>query len=573
MEELCFGFNYYKLPELNLSEFSSQSECDSETTETTSKFSASEFYARFSCLKQITHPNLSYLVDLMHLGHKKFVLTFESYEEHFTHKDFYTETELKSCLYQILSAVVKLMKEGIALLNLEPKHIQLMNRNHPKLVQFGEYSLLGEHLKRNKLYCAPEEFQVPGSLHKIDTWALGVIFLEVLSGLRVPLENPLTEYRGLVKEFSVYKEHSTELCKFFAFELVKVPVSQNFKEVLGLMLRFDPLERYDAYDLLHHPYFLKVDLPVNESFPYSFETLFYLWKKYKKLKKTPEQYFISIGLIHYTPPVLKIPSVITGDEASASVVSSSKQLKIKDFLSLLESEQIEVSDFSSFTQDKNLSEGVYARSESFFGKLGSVFKSKSVKSLESEDSSKSVNTFLDKLKKFKEFADKPPFPSPLRASIYKKLLDCDQPELLYSFYESFRLNSSEKQISVDIPRCHQYHLFLSSESGKHKLKKVVKTWASNHPNVKYSQGIDSIAAGFLCLFEKEEQAYFCTDKMIQKYLLESLEQDQVGFKMLLLFRNLLNFVDPLLGQHLHKEGILPEMYASPWIFTLFARIS
>lgn len=52
---------------------------------------------------------------------------------------------------------------------------------------------------------------------------------------------------------------------------------------------------------------------------------------------------------------------------------------------------------------------------------------------------------------------------------------------------------------MDIPRCHQYDLLLSSPDGHLKLKRVLKAWIRANPALVYWQGLDSLSAPFICL--------------------------------------------------------------------------
>lgn len=58
---------------------------------------------------------------------------------------------------------------------------------------------------------------------------------------------------------------------------------------------------------------------------------------------------------------------------------------------------------------------------------------------------------------------------------------------------------TDRQIEVDIPRCHQYDELLSSLEGHRKLKRLLKAWVKAHPQYVYWQGLDSLTAPFLYL--------------------------------------------------------------------------
>ena len=50
--------------------------------------------------------------------------------------------------------------------------------------------------------------------------------------------------------------------------------------------------------------------------------------------------------------------------------------------------------------------------------------------------------------------------------------------------------SIDRQIDVDIPRCHQYSTLMASQEGHRKFKRILKAWVlSNHRNLVYWQGV------------------------------------------------------------------------------------
>lgn len=83
--------------------------------------------------------------------------------------------------------------------------------------------------------------------------------------------------------------------------------------------------------------------------------------------------------------------------------------------------------------------------------------------------------------------DIPPF---FRAQIWASLLQVKHKELyLYRRIIKETNINTDRQISVDIPRCHQYNELLSSPSGHLKLKRILKAWLKhNEDKYVYWQG-------------------------------------------------------------------------------------
>lgn len=134
---------------------------------------------------------------------------------------------------------------------------------------------------------------------------------------------------------------------------------------------------------------------------------------------------------------------------------------------------------------------------------------------------------------------------------------------------------TDRQIEVDIPRCHQYNSLLASAEGHRKFKRVLKAWVVTNPQYVYWQGLDSLCAPFLYLnFNNEALAFACLQAFIPKYLLGMFRQDnaEVIQEYLAKFSHLQAFHDPILFNHLDTIGFIPDLYAIPWVLTMFAHV-
>ncbi len=61
--------------------------------------------------------------------------------------------------------------------------------------------------------------------------------------------------------------------------------------------------------------------------------------------------------------------------------------------------------------------------------------------------------------------------------------------LKYRCIDKDTVTPTDRQIDVDIPRCHQYHSLLASDEGHRKFKRVLKSWVKSHWNLVYWQGL------------------------------------------------------------------------------------
>jgi TBC domain-containing protein kinase-like protein len=100
--------------------------------------------------------------------------------------------------------------------------------------------------------------------------------------------------------------------------------------------------------------------------------------------------------------------------------------------------------------------------------------------------------------KFEASKDIPPA---YRAQIWAALLDVfvdDTPED-FAYIDCISEQISDRQLQVDIPRCHQYDELMLTSAAHYKLKQILKSWLWSEKKYTYWQGLDSLAAPFLYL--------------------------------------------------------------------------
>uniref|UniRef100_A0A0N5AET7 TBC domain-containing protein kinase-like protein n=1 Tax=Syphacia muris TaxID=451379 RepID=A0A0N5AET7_9BILA len=167
-----------------------------------------------------------------------------------------------------------------------------------------------------------------------------------------------------------------------------------------------------------------------------------------------------------------------------------------------------------------------------------------------------------------------------RGSVWAMLLNvtsCTEERFL--LLDTFQDHPSDRQLMVDIPRCHQYDELMASPTAHFKLKRILKAWLVAHPNYVYWQGLDSLAAPFLVLNFTNllliaARAFSCLDSFIAMYLHNFFLQDNspVIQEYLTVFYHLLAFVDAELYTYLTNMDFFPELFAIPWFLTCFAHV-
>lgn len=165
-----------------------------------------------------------------------------------------------------------------------------------------------------------------------------------------------------------------------------------------------------------------------------------------------------------------------------------------------------------------------------------------------------------------------------RSRIWSGILNVTWSEMSsYEKIDKSSITSTDRQISVDIPRCHQYNELLASKAGHAKLTRVLKAWLAQNESQGYVywQGLDSLAAPFVIVnFSNEARAFACFHNFINKYLRGFFARDNSDTiaEYLSIFSHLIAFHDPALFNHLDQLSFTPELYAIPWFLTMFTHV-
>ncbi|KAE9414229.1 hypothetical protein Angca_007708, partial [Angiostrongylus cantonensis] len=163
-----------------------------------------------------------------------------------------------------------------------------------------------------------------------------------------------------------------------------------------------------------------------------------------------------------------------------------------------------------------------------------------------------------------------------RADVWCALLDVRTSDEWNFFHcNTLSVHTSDRQLDVDIPRCHQYEELMTSPAAHYSLRRLLKAWLLSHPQYVYWQGCDSLAAPFLLLyFNRLPTALACLTAFIRKYLNNFFLKDNSAViqEQLAVFNHLLAFVDAKLFTRLVSMEFYPELFAIPWFLTCFAHV-
>ncbi|XP_077518932.1 TBC domain-containing protein kinase-like protein isoform X1 [Amblyomma americanum] len=578
----------------------------------------------FQFLKCLSHKNLCTYLDAFRSKHERLVVVFEHFRNNLRDeipKKLSVENISRICR-EVLEALDYLHSRGIIHRALSPSSILLDDKQQVKLSNYGLC-----HMTENgrtvpfplgtPKYLAPEILtQERRSLQgpKADIWSLGIITVELALGQEVwkgaSLDQIFTKLLGCIKQdgdiLSLLAESDPLSTKLEELD-------SSLKSFISLCLKFLPKERPSAKELLGHPFVsAKLD-EMGDSAPPRAMHLGVMPLRCESLgplkctpcfgspleeRPLPELYSLwrlaggdaetelrKQGCLRAKPPICTLPCIVLleGEELGQKkdtvffyddtvVLLPTEQLcqRLKGmdpslYYPLIETRQnVPPSPNSSNDLSNTAALPVIIREKDIEYQLQRVILYNRL--LEAYPYQKQRIIHEAKL-------DIPPL---YRAHIWSALLDV-QGDLLreYEAIDKETPTPTDRQIEVDIPRCHQYDELLSSPSAHAKFKRLLKAWVISHPHYVYWQGLDSLCAPFLHLhFNDEASAYACLSTFISRYLYDFFLQDnsQVIKEYLAVFSHLVAFHDPELTNHLDSIGFLPELYSIPWFLTMYTHV-
>ena len=547
--------------------------------------------------------------------------------------------DLLTLAYEILEGLAYLNKKSITHRNLSKSNVLFDIKGKVKLSEYGLYHITeyGANVSfpiGQPEYMPPEVFcdsTIENDDHvetdivtepcgpKTDIWSLGLILLEVFTnvdlwdGLSIPQKFHRTI--GFFSRGQHPLDFYVEECNL-QDKIKDLP--EEVRNVLRQCLTVNTEDRPSPETLLQDKIFNQhnaskksyknghrlftvemrstdLELPVYGENGYtedhlserSFDEVYYLWRL---AGGDLEGVLKSQGLVKTKPPVTLIPNFCTGDGDVFGQKRDRAEL-LDDTIVILSQEQLrnrlsEVDEKSYYplihtdddmTELKGIPKSISAADLLQTASLPLIIREKDV-----EYQFHRVILYERLLKAYpftrakiwKEArVDIPPH---VRAHVWAAILEVEGDiHTLYSNIDKETPTSTDRQIEVDIPRCHQYHQLLSSPTAHAKFKRILKAWVVNNPQYVYWQGLDSLCAPFLALnFNDEALAFACLQAFIPKYLNKFFLKDNSAIiqEYLCVFSHLIAFHDPELGNHLEGIGFIPDLYAIPWFLTMYAHV-
>ncbi|XP_006629962.2 TBC domain-containing protein kinase-like protein [Lepisosteus oculatus] len=594
---------------------------------------------RFQILKAVTHPRLCQYVDITRGKHERLVVVAEHYENSLKDLQKQgkpvSHVKVLQVAYEVLEGLEFMNRHRMVHRALAPHNVLMDRKGSIKLAKFGLYHMTGHGADVDfpigyPSYLAPEVI-AQGTFHphdpsrnetplpsgpKTDVWSLGILLFELCVGRRLLQTIDISERLKFILNLGCMDDIVTVLAEEHGcLEIIK-ELPENVVALLRKCLTFLPSKRPTPAELLRDSVFeeissnykpfqkpvslfssslrcARLDLPEDigelcqgEEEDYLAERcideVYYLWCL---AGGDLEKELTNKEIIQSKPPVCTLPNLVLEDGEcfgqgrdrsflldDTTVTLSLCQLKnrLKDvageaYYPLLEDEQ------SSLPQSNSSNE------------LSAVATLPLI--IRERDTEYQLHRIIlfDRLLKaypykknqvWKEArADIPPL---LRGLAWAALLGVEGDiQAKYDAIDKDTPIPTDRQIEVDIPRCHQYDELLSSPQGHVKFRRVLKAWVVSHPDLVYWQGLDSLCAPFLYLnFNNEALAYACMSAFIPKYLYNFFLKDNshVIQEYLTVFSQMIAFHDPQLSNHLNEIGFIPDLYAIPWFLTMFTHV-
>ncbi|VEN40483.1 unnamed protein product [Callosobruchus maculatus] len=556
-------------------------------------------YGKAQILKTIVNPYLCRYLDIIRGKHERTIVVSQYCGKALSsliEKSEFSIDDIKKIAYQVLQGLMELHSRNIVHHNLSSENILIENGNI-KLFNYGLYYMtdngkLVSFPIIQLLYTAPEvyleEFKESIVNPKVDIWSLGIILAELT--LNKLLWSSLILGQRIRKVLSLLQS-STSVFERIAREhnchdrYQAIPA--DLKEVIEACLNIYPQDRPTAAELLKKEIFSEFQIQKTDMMSllktyeiFTISELYYWWQLtggdvLQELKRQ--------GLIRSSPPILSLPHLvliegtILGQDRNPATLYDPKIVEMPMETLYERFKNIPFACYYPLIQTKS---EIIARSEPEpYDATGLPLV---IKEKDPEYQFHRVILLRRLLHGYPFTKDlivkeaEKDIPPLLRGDIWAALLNVrGDYERQYIKIDKVTPTPTDRQIEVDIPRCHQYNELLSSMEGHKKLKRILKAWVNENAQYVYWQGLDSLTAPFLYLnFNDEAKAFACLSKFVPKYLHNFFLKDNSAVieEYLAKFSQLIAFHDPVLANHLYEINFYPQLFAIPWFLTLFSHV-
>lgn len=475
-------------------------------------------YGKSQFLKTVHHPNLSTYLDIIRSKHERIVVVAEYNGDPLNNKQNLNIDDIIKIAFQCLLGLQHMNMLNLVHRHLSPENILINKSGNVQLYNFGLYYMTdsGKNVSfpiGYPKYTAPEVFLSPGvSSAKVDSWSLGIIIAELLltksiwSGVK--LSQCLRKVLSLIHcETSVFERLARETNCYNTYK----DLPDKVKEFVDSCLQIHPSKRKIPEELLKLPIFeeflLKNEKEKKKNLYKNvivrkMDELYYLWQLAGgditvELKKQ--------GLIRSRPPILSIPNLVILLGQMFGRRDTAGLLDLRVVKVPLDTLRQRLSHIPYIANYPWLTNQMHVQSQEDLidaaSQLPLIIRERDTEyqfyRIVLYDRLLQVYPITQEVIIKEAHKDIPP---PVRGAVWAALLGITGDiQKRYDMIDKETPTHTDRQIEVDIPRCHQYSELLSSGAGHERLQRLLKAWVRNNPHYVYWQGLDSLTAPFLYL--------------------------------------------------------------------------
>lgn len=161
-------------------------------------------------------------------------------------------------------------------------------------------------------------------------------------------------------------------------------------------------------------------------------------------------------------------------------------------------------------------------------------------------------------------------PTEMRAEVWKFLLVYTQPVPFLQCTQELDL-TNQRVIRADIERTLPKLARFQDKQVRANMELILTTYCKEQ-NYSYKQGMNYVLAPFFLTMNDRNLIYFCYHTFLMRFLPNTYNDEEFGGLQCLfaIFRLLVFYHDPQLGEFLDKNDMGAELYAASWFLTLHA---
>eukprot|EP00191_Tetraselmis_sp_GSL018_P008900 CAMPEP_0177608808 /NCGR_PEP_ID=MMETSP0419_2-20121207/18686_1 /TAXON_ID=582737 /ORGANISM="Tetraselmis sp., Strain GSL018" /LENGTH=220 /DNA_ID=CAMNT_0019103557 /DNA_START=379 /DNA_END=1041 /DNA_ORIENTATION=- len=211
------------------------------------------------CLRSLNHPNIVRCVESLSCEGGVYLLTEPLYkidlQAVLVEKGKLEESEARSVMTQLMSAVSHMHRNGVVHRNIKPSKIVLkMHNNFDSLILVGFGLAALERPEEplttscgSALYVAPEVVQPNCSYDKkCDVWSIGALLFHLLTGYPPVVAKTVNELLSKIRRGKFNTSH---------FEWLNL--SDSAKDLVSQLLTVDASQRPTVDEIIRHPWLTK----------------------------------------------------------------------------------------------------------------------------------------------------------------------------------------------------------------------------------------------------------------------------------------------------------------------------